>query len=462
MNKRLATLVIIMLGIAFSSSVQALDLTETGKVAMHGFITQGYLLTDDNNFMADTEDDGTSQFNEIGINFTSDVSDRLRMGIQFIARDLGQMGNHEVTIDWAVADYSMIDWFNVKAGKIKMPRGLYNTGRDIDMLRSFVFLPQSIYTEGWRDSINTLSGGGAYGYVPVGFLGEMTYDLLGGTIEMAPDGGEARLLEDQVPQYLKVDVQEMNTVLSWDASLAVDNFLSLDGLKVATNYIYHEFDATCDVWDGTVVYKYAPGSSIPLATPAGGGLAGDSAYIFPTEQSQFHVEMDVISVGLEYTLCNTVFAAEYSDTGYKLNMPLFNGTDTTSINKDFHSVGYYGSVSHRFSDWFEMGVYYSEYYANKDDKDGKDAVAAAAVSSPLLPVLLGYTPSVQDHTKWLKDTCLAFRFDLTPNWILKMETHYMDGAALLFSADGNMNAAGTATDYDENWMLYAAKLSYSF
>ncbi|GAB6094662.1 hypothetical protein JCM14469_09140 [Desulfatiferula olefinivorans] len=448
MNKRLATLAITMLVMAFSGHAQALDLTETGKVTMHGFITQGYLLTDDNNFLADTEDDGTSQFNEIGINFSSDVSERLRMGIQFIARDLGQMGNHEVTIDWAVADYSIIDWFNVRAGKIKMPRGLYNTGRDIDMLRTFVFLPQSIYTEGWRDSINTLSGASVYGYVPVSFLGDMTYDLLGGNIAMAPDGGEARLLEDQVPTLLNLDVQDMNTVMSWDASLTLDSFLTLDGLKLATNYLYHEFDATCDVWDGTVVPTIIPGV----------GASGD--YIFPSEQSLFHVEMDVISVGLEYTFGNTVFAAEYSDTGYKLNMPLFK--NTRAIDKDFHSVGYYGSVSHRFTDWFELGVYYSEYYANKDDKDGKDAVAESVAFNSLFTGLVGVTPPVQDHAKWLKDTCVAFRFDLTPNWILKAETHFMDGAALLFSADGNMNAAGTATDYEDKWMLYAMKLSYSF
>jgi hypothetical protein len=197
------------------------------------------------------------------------------------------------------------------------------------------------------------------------------------------------------------------------------------------------------------------------------------------EQTVFHLEMDVMTAGLEYTFGNTVFAAEYTDTAYDLSVPILShaagstavlrnlmtgGTMTTPgtgvLAKDFHAVGYYGSVSHRFTDWFEMGVYYSEYYPNKDDKDGKIAEAQGNALDAAFGSLGGF--KVQAHTRWLKDTCLAFRFDLTPNWILKAETHYMDGAALMYSADGNMNAAATGTDYDDKWMLYAMKLSYSF
>jgi hypothetical protein len=452
MNKRLAIFIIFLLSMAFSGNVYALDLSGTGSMDIHGFITQGYMVSSDNNYMADTEDDGTFQFNEMGINFSGDVSDRLRMGIQFIARDLGKMGNHEVSIDWASADYSFIDWFNLRAGKVKMAHGLYNKGRDIDMLRTFVFLPQSIYTETWRDSINTITGVGSYGYVPASFLGEFTYDLLIGTNDMKTDGGEARLLEQQVPSGLLLDVQEMNTVLTWSAAVTLDTFMSLDGLKFAASYVSHEFDAATLQWDGLVggAAGYDP------ANPTTPNPAYGTGALFSMEESEFHIEMSLTTVGLEYTFGNTVFAAEYEDTSYDLSLPAFTKnvalntyyTDGTGLlAKKFHALGYYGSVTHRFTDWFELGGYYSEYYNDKDDKDGEDAVASGLTT--------------QAFTRFQKDSCIAFRFDITPNWILKLESHYIEGASRMFTDDGNVDANGNTT-YAKYWTLQTAKISYSF
>ncbi|MEZ4526471.1 MAG: hypothetical protein R2941_11180, partial [Desulfobacterales bacterium] len=51
---------------------------ELGDIEIHGFISQGYLLSDHNNYMADTED-GTFQFNETGISFGTELLDQLRV-----------------------------------------------------------------------------------------------------------------------------------------------------------------------------------------------------------------------------------------------------------------------------------------------------------------------------------------------------------------------------------------------
>ncbi|MBU1170748.1 MAG: hypothetical protein KKD44_14400 [Proteobacteria bacterium] len=438
MNRRLATLIIFMLGMAFSSSVQALELNETGKVDIHGFITQGYLFSDDNNFMADTEGNGSTQFNEIGINFSSDVSERLRMGVQFIARDLGKMGNQAVTIDWAVADYSFYDWLNLRAGKIKFPHGLYNTARDVDMLRTFIFLPQSVYTEGWRDSLNAGSGAGFYGYVPVGIVGSLTYIAFGGNAGMKDDGGEARLLEDQVPKELQLNVLAMDTKRTWGSQLILDSAFSIDGLKLLGGYWGHEFTADCSVINGT-------GSPLFDATNT---LVGSK---MDTETRVFDIKIRSTTAALEYSWGNLIFATEYMQNNYRLKLPLSTRVlPSGMINKDFDALAYYGSLTYRFTDWFELGAYYSEYFANKDDKDGAESVAEGTVKAG------------QEHVKWLKDSCVALRFDLTPNWILKLETHYVDGAALMYSDDGNIAADGVTTTYERYWMLYGAKLSYSF
>ena len=61
---------------------------EVGNVAIHGFVSQGYLKTDDVNYLAETKK-GTYQFNEAGLNFNYSL-DKLRVGAQILSRDLGE------------------------------------------------------------------------------------------------------------------------------------------------------------------------------------------------------------------------------------------------------------------------------------------------------------------------------------------------------------------------------------
>ena len=162
---------------------------EIGEVEIHGFISQGYLKTDRNNYMADTED-GTFQFNEMGINFQTRVSEKLKIGTQFIARDLGTIGNDEIKIDWAFADYRYSNIIGVRAGSLKIPIGFYNEARDVDSVRTNIILPPSIYAEEWRDVFVGLKGVGIYGRLP----GRVSYVLQNGTLDLPLDSGYMRIV----------------------------------------------------------------------------------------------------------------------------------------------------------------------------------------------------------------------------------------------------------------------------
>lgn len=438
---------ILLLGMAFSGNVGAIEQSQTGKVDIHGFITQGYLWSDENNFMADTEGNGTLQFNEAGINFASDVSERLRLGVQFIARDLGKAGNKEVTIDWAVADYSVADWLNVRAGRCKISHGLYNYERDVDMLRTFVFLPQSIYTEGWRDSVNAMNGVGAYGYVPLGFLGNLTYHGDVGNVTVKVDGGETRQLEDQVPKVLQLNVTDVQTETSLNGQLTLDTLFGIDGLKILTGVVTLEENATSDVIDGT---------GVPLYDSFGNA----SGKYYNKESRVFNLKLLSNTSSIEYARGNFVFAAEYMNNSYEMKLPVSTRVVSSGvIKRKFDAIGYYGSLTYRFNDWLEMGTYYSEYYRDKDDKDGKKATAPGAGGTPSL------LPAGQEHAMWLKDLCLSARFDITSNWIFKLEGHMMDGGALMYSTDDNtvkLSNGSIQSDFEQDWFLMAAKISYSF
>ena len=111
--------------------------------------------TNYNNWLGSTED-GSYEFNEMGINFSTELTDDLHVGVQFFSRDLGTIGNDDIKVDWAFADYHWKDWLGVRVGKIRIPYGLYNEIRDIDILRLSIILPQSVYSEIARDSQTAL------------------------------------------------------------------------------------------------------------------------------------------------------------------------------------------------------------------------------------------------------------------------------------------------------------------
>ena len=216
MQKKMISLMIcniifIFSEIAFSEALNGIDI--------HGFISQGYLKTDHNNYLADTED-GTFQFNEMGINFNAQVTDELRIGAQFFARDMGIDGNDEIVLDWANGDYIFTNWFGMRVGLNKVPIGFHNKNRDIDMLRTWVLLPQGNYPELIRDFMGTFKGVNVYGTIATKKMGAISYDFLFGKANADIGGGFEKAIEYAM-RYLQLDVTELSSypatffTLSW-------------------------------------------------------------------------------------------------------------------------------------------------------------------------------------------------------------------------------------------------------
>ncbi len=125
----------------------------------------------------------------------------------------------------------------------------------------------------------------------------------------------------------------------------------------------------------------------------------------------------VNTYSIEYTWNNLIFTSEYYEAENRYELTSSNPWVPTS--KDvLESEGYYGSLTYRFTDYLEVGAYRSVYYRDKNDKHGTGTLFTQ----------LGYP---QFKAK-LKDTCLTFRFDINEHWVLKLETHKMDGVGLSF------------------------------
>ncbi len=93
-------------------------------VQVHGFVSQGYLNSDVNNYLTMPTSEGSFSFTDGGVTLASQITDRFRVGVQGYVRNVGKLGNGQVTLDWASGDYSFKDWFGVRAGKVKSRKRL--------------------------------------------------------------------------------------------------------------------------------------------------------------------------------------------------------------------------------------------------------------------------------------------------------------------------------------------------
>ena len=106
-NKLILTMMVVLLVFCMKNTASGF---EQEDIAMHGFVSQGYLKSSDNNYLGNSKD-GSYEFNEIGINFSAPITDELRFGIQLFSRDLGDFGNNELDVKLSV--YNILDSKNV-------------------------------------------------------------------------------------------------------------------------------------------------------------------------------------------------------------------------------------------------------------------------------------------------------------------------------------------------------------
>jgi hypothetical protein len=337
------------------------------SVEVHAFASQGFILTNNgNNYLATDTTRGSFQFSELGVNLTKNLTDRFRVGLQLFAQDLGPTGSYDIKADWFYLDYRFANWLGVRAGRVKIPFGLYNDSADIDSARVAVLLPQSVYPEENRNYLLAQTGGEVYGYAGMGAAGALDYRAYAGTIFLdtttSTAGSPFAISNFNVPYVA-------GGRLLWETPL--------DGLRVGGSIQALELDATI-----------AP--TTPPTT--GASTAALSANI------QIPAVLSVASA--EYVAGDLQLAAEYSRwfiSENSSNAMLFPGSPTVTSERA------YAMANYRASKWLQPGIYYSVMFPNVDDRSGRANV---------------------QH-----DVSTTLRFDINQYWLIKAETHYMIGTA---------------------------------
>ncbi len=386
------------------------------KLQINGFVSQGYMKSTDNNWLAVDSVDGTTQLNEVGITFNAPVTEKLRVGIQLLSRDLGEEGNNEVRLDWAFGDYRIYDSLGLRLGKVKMPIGLYNEGRDSDFLRNMAFLPQSVYDETRRNLLVASQGAQIYGNIPLAAAGDLDYAAHYGQINFPNDSptldaflGFANMGAGWNPSAPSPNPAPWNQI-SADNEYVYGGQLRyntpLDGLRLAGSYFEGKADFALTDINGT--------------TPAGN---------LRVKIRQMYI------ASLEYATPWFTLSSEY--TQYKQPVWL-NGMEFPTGT----SVGMYGMLSIPIPGQENVTVVglYDVYYSDKDDKGG---TAQAAYYGDVA------------YNYYRKDVGIGVRWDINAYWLIKAEYHKVIGAALLTQYFNDNMAV-------KNWDYYTIKTSFNF
>src|ERR1700722_14735802 len=100
-----------------ASSACAEDVLD--RFQFHGFFSQGYALSDGNNYLTMQTGRGAFDFTDGGLSISMQITPKFRVGAQAYIRNIGELGNGRVLLDWASGDYRFNDYFGVRAGKVK-------------------------------------------------------------------------------------------------------------------------------------------------------------------------------------------------------------------------------------------------------------------------------------------------------------------------------------------------------
>jgi hypothetical protein len=359
-----------VLAIAEAGAAEIGDPGSPSTIDVHGFVSQGYIKSTANDYLVDSSGGGSFEFSEAGLNVTLQPIDRLSIGVQLFAYNLGTSGNFTMRADWFYVDYHFRDWLGLRAGRVKLVYGLYNDISDIDAARTPILLPSSIYPLTNRNLLFGVQGGEIYGYARIGRAGALEYRAMGGAIDIP------------IPNQIGLSQQASSIDIPYLAAGRLIWETPLEGLRLGVSGVALRLNE--DVF--FPVYS---------ATES----ARDTLYSYVAS--------------IEYVAHDLQLAAEYAQARNEIRELAPTPTRVPTVV----SSGGYGLAAYRVSRWFQPGAYFSFTYANRN--------LGAQSDTPVNGMLTTNDENVQD------DLAGTLRFDVNNFWIVKLEGHYMHGTEAL-------------------------------
>jgi hypothetical protein len=355
------------------------------EIELHGFLTQGFFHSSDNNFFGQSDDGISPGLTEIGINAAYQPFSRLRFAAQGLYRRAGDVDHGSVRLDYGLADLTLLNYesgkIGIRGGRIKIPFGLYNETRDVPFTHPTILLPQGIYFDRSRTLLLSADGGSFYAEQRTRY-GDFAFKFNVGM----PLGPHNEI------QAIVLGTGDAKGILEGKPAIATQLMYELDGGKYvfAVSYMDLELD-----------YHPAVGEALKAST----------AHIQPL-----------------------LFSAQYNGEKFTLTGEYnyrWNTFGAFAPEGKFITESWYVQGSYQVLPKLQATVRYDVIYMDKDDKRGDGAA------------LLGY----QRHSAFGNDWMVGLRWDITTSWMLRADYHRIHGTAALSQAD-NPDRRMTRQDWD--------------
>lgn len=373
------------------------------NVQLHGFMSQAFFNSSENNVYGQSEDGISPGLTEIGLNLNYQPLNTLRFAAQGLYRRAGDVDPGSLRLDYGLVDFTMVDYgktlLGLRAGRVKIPFGLYNETRDVSFTHPTILLPQGIYFDRSRSLLLSADGGQFYAEQRTDF-GDFNFRFNVGM--PANDLDEIKTIVLATPQARG----------QFDTKPAIATQLSyeLNGGEYifAVSYMDLEFD-----------YSPVPGEKTLVGVP----LAKSTTRIQP------------LLFSAQYNGENFTLTGEYN---YRWNS--FGGFAQFGGGK-FVTESWYVEASYRILPKLQATVRYDTISVDKNDRSGNGAEG------------LGFPR----HVAFAQDWVFGLRYDITPSWMVRADYTRVHGTAWLPQAD-NPDPFKTAQDWD----LYALQFSFKF
>ena len=339
---------------------------------VHGFISQAWLVSDDNDFFGPSSESGGSyQYTELGANLSFRPHPDLLVAAQVLSRRTGgEADDLQPVLDHGIIDYEWLSTnerrLGMQLGRFKNPFGFYNQTRDVAFTRPSILLPQSIYFERTRS-------------LALASDGLSVYD------EEYLDSGTLRL---------QAGVGNPQAGRDLDDALGLgERPGSFDGKTSFIGQLLYEHEGghvTAALSAADVEADYQNGKSGP----------GDGTFRF---------QPWVLS--LQYTDELWSLTAEYA-----LRRIQLDGFDNPRRNTDTTGESWYLQYTRRFKDDWQWLLRYDVLTNDRDDPSGSRFESA------------GGGPA---YTRYAKDLTTGLQWRIHPQVLLAAEYHAIEGTGWL-------------------------------
>lgn len=352
-------------------------------IQVHGFLSQGLFHSSGNNFYGQSKNNLSINLTEIGLNLHYQHSPDLSFATQGIYRRAGEStGNTgDFLLDYALISYDFLQYQNmsmgIRAGRIKVPWGIYNETRAMSFTHPTIFLPFA-YFERSRSLLLSMNGGQFYAS-QISKWGDLSFKFNYG--------------------FNDNDTKELLLAITNNPSVP-GNLESKPNFILQLNYELMNGEYIFSVSYANLYFDYiAQGISDPY--------------------SGLKININPLILSFQYNAETFSFTSEY-------NLQWNEFTDAVAAMPDINSIGkaWYVQLNYYLLNNLTMTLRYDKTISNLDDPNGEQLTLA---TGGLLPA----------HIMFDQDIIVGLNWQINPSWMLRTEYHRRHGTSRVSALDNS-------------------------